>query len=86
MKTLNRYLPLVLLAVFWEVAARLELVSSSALPSERFGGELIDLIKTVNLSATPAPALSRRRRPAAGHRTTVLASAWRSKRSTRCSA
>src|SRR4029079_2457504 len=32
MKALYRYLPLVLLAVFWEVAARLELVSSSALP------------------------------------------------------
>ncbi len=32
MKTLYRYLPLVLLAVVWEVAARLELVSSSALP------------------------------------------------------
>ena len=32
MKMLYRYLPLVLLAVLWEVVARLELVSSSALP------------------------------------------------------
>jgi NitT/TauT family transport system permease protein len=32
MKTLYRYLPLVLLAIAWEAAARLELVSSSALP------------------------------------------------------
>lgn len=32
MKTLLRYLPLLLLAITWEVVARLELVSSSALP------------------------------------------------------
>jgi NitT/TauT family transport system permease protein len=32
MKTLIRYLPLLLLAVAWEIVARLELVSSSALP------------------------------------------------------
>ena len=32
MKTLLRYSPLLLLALFWEVAARLELVSTSALP------------------------------------------------------
>jgi NitT/TauT family transport system permease protein len=32
MKTLLRYSPLLLLAVLWEVAARLELVSTSALP------------------------------------------------------
>ncbi len=32
MKQITRYLPLVLLAVAWELAARLELVSSSALP------------------------------------------------------
>ena len=33
MSTFNRYLPLLLLAVTWELAAQLELVSSSALPS-----------------------------------------------------
>ena len=33
MKTLLRYLPLVLLAVAWETVSRLGLVSSSALPS-----------------------------------------------------
>ena len=32
MKTLLRYLPLVLLAVAWEAVSRLGLVSSSALP------------------------------------------------------
>ena len=32
MKQVTRYLPLVLLAVVWELAARLELVSSTALP------------------------------------------------------
>jgi ABC-type nitrate/sulfonate/bicarbonate transport system permease component len=40
MKTLYRYLPLVLLAIAWEAAARLELVSSSALPP------LSDVIKS----------------------------------------
>src|SRR5512141_1562376 len=32
MKQVTRYLPLVLLAVVWELAARLELVSTTALP------------------------------------------------------
>ena len=32
MKQVTRYLPLLLLAVAWEVAARLELVSTTALP------------------------------------------------------
>ena len=32
MKQITRYLPLLLLAVAWELAARLELVSTTALP------------------------------------------------------
>ena len=51
MKMLYRYLPLVLLAVFWEMAARLELVSSSALPPlSDVIVSWIDLIKTGELT------------------------------------
>ena len=35
MKQLTRYLPLILLAVTWELAARFELVSTTALPPLR---------------------------------------------------
>ena len=60
MKTLNRYLPLVLLAVFWEVAARLELVSSSALPPlSDVVVSWIDLIKTGELVGNTGASLYR---------------------------
>src|SRR3954453_21216425 len=60
MKTLTRYLPLVLLAVFWEAAARLELVSSSALPPlSDVAVSWIDLIKTGELTGNTAASLYR---------------------------
>jgi len=60
MKTLSRYLPLVLLAVFWEVAARLELVSSSALPPlSDVVVSWIDLIKTGELVGNTGASLYR---------------------------
>jgi ABC-type nitrate/sulfonate/bicarbonate transport system permease component len=60
MKTLYRYLPLVLLAVFWEVAARLELVSSSALPPlSDVVVSWIDLIKTGELVGNTGASLYR---------------------------
>src|SRR5204862_4839445 len=44
--TLLRYLPLLLLAIGWETASRLELVSSSALPSLTHVAEAwVDLVK-----------------------------------------
>jgi ABC-type nitrate/sulfonate/bicarbonate transport system permease component len=60
MKTLYRYLPLVLLAVFWETAARLELVSSSALPPlSDVVVSWIDLIKTGELVGNTGASLYR---------------------------
>src|SRR3954453_9411431 len=60
MKTLTRYLPLVLLAVFWEVAARLELVSSSALPPlSDVVVSWIDLIKTGEVVGNTGASLYR---------------------------
>ena len=55
-----RYLPLVLLAIAWEVAARLELVSSSALPPlTDVVVSWIDMLKTGelvgNTGASPGP-------------------------------
>ena len=55
-----RYLPLVLLAVLWETAARLELVSSSALPPlSDVVVSWIDLIKTGELTGNTAASLYR---------------------------
>ena len=46
MSILLRYLPLVLLLVFWEIAARFELISSAALPSlTEVGKAWVDLVK-----------------------------------------
>src|SRR4051812_48290743 len=60
MKMLYRYLPLVLLAVFWEMAARLELVSSSALPPlSDVIVSWIDLIKTGELTGNTGASLYR---------------------------
>src|SRR5476649_528687 len=60
MKTLYRYLPLVLLAVLWEAAARLELVSSSALPPlSDIVVSWIDLIKTGELVGNTGASLYR---------------------------
>jgi ABC-type nitrate/sulfonate/bicarbonate transport system permease component len=60
MKTLYRYLPLVLLAVAWEIAARLELVSSSALPPlSDVIVSWIDLIKTGELTGNTGASLYR---------------------------
>src|SRR6188472_2112312 len=55
-----RYLPLVLLAIAWEVAARLELVSSSALPPlSDVIVSWIDLIKTGELTGNTGASLYR---------------------------
>ena len=60
MKMLVRYLPLVLLAVLWETAARLELVSSSALPSlSDVVVSWIDLVKTGELTGNTGASLYR---------------------------
>ena len=60
MKLLYRYLPLVLLAIAWEVAARFELVSSSALPPlTDVVVSWIDLIKTGELTGNTAASLYR---------------------------
>jgi len=60
MKMLVRYLPLVLLAVLWETAARLELVSSSALPSlSDVVVSWIDLAKTGELTGNTGASLYR---------------------------
>jgi NitT/TauT family transport system permease protein len=59
-KALARYLPLVLLAVLWETAARLELVSSSALPSlSDVVVSWIDLAKTGELTGNTGASLYR---------------------------
>jgi ABC-type nitrate/sulfonate/bicarbonate transport system permease component len=55
-----RYLPLVLLAIAWEAAARLELVSSSALPPlSDVVVTWIDLIKTGELTGNTGASLYR---------------------------
>ena len=60
MKTLIRYLPLVLLAIAWEVAARLELVSSSALPPlSDVITSWIDLLKSGDLLGNTGASLYR---------------------------
>jgi NitT/TauT family transport system permease protein len=57
---LFRYLPLVLLAVGWELAARFELVSSSALPSlSQVAAAWIDLVKDGELFTNGASSLYR---------------------------
>ena len=60
MKRVVRYLPLLLLAVAWELAARLELVSTSALPplSDVIRAWL-DLIKDGDLVSNAASSLYR---------------------------
>ena len=60
MTVLFRYLPLVLLLVFWEIAARFELISSSALPSlTEVGKAWIDLVKDGELIDNGAASLYR---------------------------
>jgi NitT/TauT family transport system permease protein len=60
MKTVWRYLPLVLLAVLWEVAARLGLVSSLALPPlSSVIAAWIDLIRSGELVTNGASSLYR---------------------------
>ena len=55
-----RYLPLVLLAIAWEVAARLELVSSSALPPlTDVVVSWIDMLKTGELVGNAGASLYR---------------------------
>jgi NitT/TauT family transport system permease protein len=55
-----RYLPLVLVLIFWEVAARFELISSSALPSlTEVGKAWIDLVKDGELITNGAASLYR---------------------------
>jgi ABC-type nitrate/sulfonate/bicarbonate transport system permease component len=59
-KTLVRYLPLVLLAVAWESASRLGLVSSSALPPlSEVVSSWIDLIKSGELVSNTGASLYR---------------------------
>jgi ABC-type nitrate/sulfonate/bicarbonate transport system permease component len=60
MNVLVRYLPLVLLALAWEIVARLELVSSSALPPlSSVVAAWIDLIRSGELVANGASSLYR---------------------------
>jgi ABC-type nitrate/sulfonate/bicarbonate transport system permease component len=60
MKILYRYLPLLLLAMLWEAVARLELVSSSALPPlSDVVVSWIDLIKTGELADNTGASLYR---------------------------
>jgi NitT/TauT family transport system permease protein len=60
MKTFLRYLPLLLLAVAWEAVARLELVSSSALPPlSKVIESWIELIQSGELIANGASSLYR---------------------------
>ena len=62
MKALTRYLPLVLLAVAWEATARLELVSSSALPPlSDIVVSWFDMLKTGELATNAGASLYRRR-------------------------
>jgi ABC-type nitrate/sulfonate/bicarbonate transport system permease component len=60
MKALYRYLPLVLLAILWEVAARLELVSSSALPPlSDVVASWIDMLKSGEIVSNASASLYR---------------------------
>ena len=60
MKTLLRYLPLLLLAIGWELAARFELVSGSALPPlSNVIKAWIDLVKDGELVSNGASSLYR---------------------------
>ena len=60
MKTLLRYLPLVLLAIAWELAARLELVSTTALPPlSAVIASWIDMIKDGELITNGLSSLFR---------------------------
>jgi len=55
-----RYLPILLLLIFWEIAARFELISSSALPSlTEVGKAWIDLVKDGELIDNGAASLYR---------------------------
>jgi NitT/TauT family transport system permease protein len=66
MKAFIRYSPLLLLAVAWEVIARLELVSSSALPPlSSVIAAWIDLIHSGELLTNGVLALPRRDRASA---------------------
>ena len=60
MTVLVRYLPLVLLLVLWEIVARFELISSSALPSlTEVGKAWIDLVKDGELITNGGASLYR---------------------------
>jgi len=60
MQALIRYLPLLLLAAAWELAARLELVSSTALPPlSDVIGAWVDMIKDGELISNGAASLYR---------------------------
>jgi NitT/TauT family transport system permease protein len=60
MKTFIRYLPLLLLAIAWEAVARLELVSSSALPPlSKVVEAWLELIQSGELIANGASSLYR---------------------------
>jgi ABC-type nitrate/sulfonate/bicarbonate transport system permease component len=60
MSVLLRYLPLLLLLAFWEIAARFELISSSALPSlTEVGKAWVDLVKDGELIDNGAASLYR---------------------------
>ena len=63
--TFIRYLPLLLLAIAWELAARLELVSTTALPPlSDVIVAWVDMLKDGELVTNGAVlALPRRRRP-----------------------
>jgi ABC-type nitrate/sulfonate/bicarbonate transport system permease component len=59
-QTLFRYLPLLLLAILWEMVARLELVSSSALPPlSAVLGNWIDLVRGGELLSNGGASLYR---------------------------
>ena len=56
MKQVTRYLPLLLLAVAWELAARLELVSTTALPPlSDVTAAWIDMVKDGELNIEDIP-------------------------------
>ena len=60
MKTLVRYLPLVILAIAWETVSRLQLVSSSALPPlSEIAVAWWDLLKSGELVTNAAASLWR---------------------------
>ena len=58
--TVSRYLPLVLLALAWEIVARLHLVNRSALPHLRkVGAAWVDLVRDGELIDNGASSLYR---------------------------